>query len=112
MTTLRYHDEHVAAVRDGTKRQTIRRRGKVPAVGEPITHIDRHGKPIREGDHCRALRSLVILGNHEWLLEGLHIGIDARNAIARNDGFTDYLAAAKYLRRIYGLPLDGQIISW
>ena len=111
MPVLKYHREYEQAVRDGTKRQTIRRRGKVAAVGEPLHHQDHAGRPMRT-DPCTGLRALAVIGTHEWILDGQHIGIDQRNAIAQADGFENYCACAKALRRIYGLPLDAQIISW
>lgn len=111
MATLRYHREHVAAVRSGTKRQTIRRAGKVAVVGETLHHQDEKQRPILEST-CTTLRSLIIAGPHEWLLDGCHVGIDVRNAIAKADGFDNYTACGRALRRIYGLPLNGQIIAW
>ena len=111
MAALKYHKQHVEAVRAGTKRQTIRRAGKVSAVGETLHHQDATQKTFRT-DPCTSLRRLDIIGNHEWMLDGQHIGIDQRNAIAQADGFDNYCACAKAIRRIYGLPLAGQLIAW
>jgi len=116
MPALSFQKRFAAAVENGEKRQTFRKRRK---------------RPIRAGDtlcmftgmrtkQCRRLRTeictkitpveITFLGT--LVLAGVTQTAREAQRFARADGFEDYGEMLKWVVRTHGLPFVGDVIYW
>jgi hypothetical protein len=112
------------AVRDGSKRQTIRPRSMRPPRRGELLHLRMwqgaayRSKQLRLRDNqtCRGCRPVVITAegicfdpgtNHEVFRHGTHL-----DGFARSDGFASWLEMKAWFEGRYTLPFEGDLILW
>jgi len=115
MPALNYQSWKAHKVESGECRQTIRQ--------------DRH-RPFRVGDQlyhyvgmrtkaCRKIRESVCAEVQPILIDGVFVLLSEkclkeaeRDALARADGFSDYLDMEAWFNKTYSMPFSGQVIRW
>ena len=109
--TLRYESWKVPMVKSGACRQTIRREVKAK-IGDVLLHAYKtSGKSFRT-DVCTATRHALFLDKSRLVIDGEHVSLNTRYALARADGFRNAFELAAFIGRTYGFPFYGTVIQW
>lgn len=121
MPALTFKPQFAGKVEDGTKRQTIRPRRKVPILtGQTLLLRAWTGEPYRSKQRvlgevlCQSVEGIVI---HD---EGIELspmrqggsrqrGLDK---FARADGFADWTEMRAWFEKTHGLPFEGVLLKW
>jgi len=109
-------------VETGLKRQTIRKRPKLPEESQPRSGVTASlrewtGKAYRSPQ--RVLREViltrvlpVVVDQHSLYVDGEFIGAADRAHFARADGFADWQELADWFADTHGLPFTGIALFW
>lgn len=115
MPAYNFKPQFVAAIRDGDKTQTIRRPRRRPTVkGDRLTlYTGMRQKGCRLILHttCTGVRS-VMIAEEGLTLAGKRQSAPAADRFAHADGFTSYFEMRAFFRKQYGLPFNGEVVSW
>lgn len=121
MPLLNFQKQFASAVKNRTKRQTIRAKRKHPIkvddtlylyTGLRTKHTKKLGKAI-----CLSTEDIVIteestfiknLGNSRWK----ECGVMEEHDLAWSDGFKGVAEMREYFRSTHGLPFSGDLIKW
>ncbi len=120
---LLYEPQFAALVITGAKTCTIRRRARVPSVGDVLDHRAWDGVPYRAGSRQARIRedvctSVTPLRIH--IARGLafirsgayYMHVEQAIAFVKRDGFANVPEMVEYLERAHGLPFEGVLIEW
>ena len=118
MPAYNFQERFAAAVETGAKRQTIRRprRRRLTRPGDTLyLYTGMRTQRCRRllVTECRAVSPLQL--HHGWLTLGdeiLEEGDERVAAVAQADGFASAEEFWAFFERLYGLPVELEIIEW
>ena len=119
MKVLMFQNGFAEMVKNGTKKQTIRRLGKREIKAGDILSLRRWtGKPYRSKQEvlketkCFASAQITIFTD-EVLLTFLGFDIDVKKEhLAQMDGFSSWSDMLTWFKKTHGLPFEGNLIRW
>lgn len=116
MKTLNYQKRFVEQVKDGSKRQTLRKRRKDPfVVGDELRHFTgQRTKNCRKllDSVCTKARAVEIAEDGVVKIDGVLLSVPEAHELAKADGFGRYGALLAWIDKTHGLPFKGQVINW
>ena len=113
MRVLMFQDRFAGKVRDGSKRQTIRKTARCKP-GDVLSLRRWKGKPYRSKHEimrtvmCTAVESACVY-RRDVLIGGQY---EDSERIAKADGFVDFGEMALWFGITHGLPFEGYLIRW
>lgn len=125
MVAFNFQARFAQAVRDGTKRQTIRARGKrrPPAVGEPLQLFSgmrtQYCQRLR-GAICKSVRPISISAGPKPTVQMLDerrkawflLEPEEIEELARADGFSNAAEMFDWIKANHGSTLWGYLVQW
>ena len=113
MRVLLFQDRFAGKVRDGSKRQTIRKTARCKP-GDALSLRRWKGKPYRSKQEvlrtttCKSVESVAVFDFD------VHVCCKPFPAqhLAVMDGFRDWPEMRDWFARVHGLPLSGWLIKW
>lgn len=116
MPIYHFQRHHIELIRQGIKRQTIRKRRKIPT--EPGDNLylwtDYHqGNTEKIGEYvCKSVTPVVIHDLAFEMNDQLEKSAPRLTVFANLDGFSTWQDLALFFGGFYGLPFEGEIICW
>lgn len=114
MTDLNFDGLFVPLIERGLKPHTLRNLDKDICRGEVLSLTeDVNGK--RRAfliTKCSRVQPVMITPFGEFYIDGISIDPGDTRLIARAEGFKNYDALLEFIKEKYGLPFNGQLISW
>ena len=123
MPALNFQERFAEAVKNGAKRQTIRRKRKRPIkLGDTLYFKVNQRSKVKACRSlgiaiCKAAHRIEISDGRFWFI-GSDYGLGKYtkqrdlDGIAQDDGFRDYAEMRDWFRDRYGLPFEGVLIEW
>ena len=118
MVAINFKRQFADAVREGRKRQTIRRdRKRNPIVTGTklqlyVAQRSSNAEKLLE-TVCTKTEAISINGDGSWVMVGgRDLTFEQKQELAHADGFKDWGACLEFIRYAYGLPFDGRVIHW
>lgn len=115
MRVITFKERFVPLVRNGDKRQTIRKSAGC-RVGDLLSLRHWIGKPRRRNSKQEMLRQVTCTGVRPVVIgeDGVTVGGEPvpEEAMARSDGFADYAEMKAWFGKTHGLPFSGFLIQW
>jgi hypothetical protein len=116
MASLNFQARFAPDVQSGKKRQTIRARRKYPIRrGEVLylyTGLRTQSARLLRMAKCSSTIDVSIDASG-ILYAGTRIVADAAaSRLAKSDGFAGYADMLGWIKKVYGLPFFGQLITW
>ena len=121
MPVLMYHGRFVAKVKDGSKKQTIRRKGKRRIkVGDFLSHREWKGIAYALGAYqntiklsqCTRVFDLRILSKSLVTVDSRRLSAAERELLAVADGFDNWRQMFSWFSDLYAIPFEGDLIEW
>ena len=116
MKTISYAIEFAEKVRDGSKRQTIRKSRKTPfVVGDELKHTCSQcapGSKTLRTSTCTNARDIIIAKVDGIYIDGVCLTHAQSHTLAVADGFRGITHMVDWLKERGGLPFEGQVLSW
>jgi len=117
MPILNFQERFANAVENGSKKQTIRKKRKIPIKNGDILYLYT-GLRTKEARKLRKVKCNVVFDitiNHKmiYLSSGIAINtLESLDFFALADGFEDWGAMYDWFQKTHGLPFKGQLIIW
>lgn len=116
MPILNFQKQFADKVKNGTKRQTIRKLRKHPIKIDDILYLytglrtkncEKIGQNI-----CNNVEYIEILHDGFWILSDKILNDKELELLAEKDGFKDFDEMCKWFSKNHDLPFKGQVIQW
>lgn len=117
MVAINFKRQFADKVRDGSKRQTIRKERKRPIVTGTKLQLyvaQRSSNAEKMLDTvCTKTEAIFIDVGGAWVMVGgRDLTFEQKQELAHADGFKDWGALLEFIQYSYGLPFDGRVIHW
>lgn len=115
MPALNFKKQFVEKIKLGNKNQTIRQTRKQPIrIGDPLylyTGMRTQHCELIAQSKCTSVMPIHI-SNFEMRVNGVGVDPIDMEFFAKSDGFSSYVEMLHFFESTYGLPFDGEVISW
>lgn len=119
MPAINFQKRFAGQVKDRTKRQTIRGiregKGQNPFKGCDLYLYEgmrtEGGATLIGKVTCQETKSIQ-LDEHEAIVNGCLLNDEAKDALARDDGFKNFEDMLDWFRKNHKLPFTGNVIIW
>ncbi|HUV00468.1 MAG TPA: hypothetical protein VMW32_05865 [Bacteroidales bacterium] len=118
MPILNFQKQFAEAVKNGTKKQTIRATRKYPIKKGDTLYLytglrTKSAEKLKEVI-CKDTSDITIdICKHKVVIPNIRINyLEELDSFARADGFKDWTALLSWFEKTHGLPFKGQLILW